>query len=136
MATLTSDQAAILVWIVESGEETVVLAEGPGWATLMAGSLNLNLRAGDVRELETQGLIRVARGHIYDLTNVGRAAYEQLTSPPPERPEVDSVPTERGSTERERVGSRQLSTARSRGRRSPSAVERSAGWCRWGPQRR
>jgi DNA-binding MarR family transcriptional regulator len=88
MASITRDQAAILVWIVESGEDTVVLAEGPGWATLIAESLNLDVNAADVRELEAQGLIRVARGHVYDLTNAGRAAYVELTSPPPpERPE-------------------------------------------------
>jgi hypothetical protein len=92
MATLTKDQAAILVWIVESGESTVILAEGPGWATVIAGSLNLEVKAGDVGELERQGLIRLARGHAYDLTNEGRAAYVELTSPPPERSEVGFRP--------------------------------------------
>jgi hypothetical protein len=92
MASFTRDQAAILVWTVESGEDTVILAEGPGWATLAAGTLNLDVKAADVRELESQGLLRVARGHIYDLTNAGRAAYEQITNPPPERPEVGFRP--------------------------------------------
>jgi hypothetical protein len=86
MASLTTDQTKVLRWIVESGDDTVVLAEGPGWATLIAGSLNLEVNAADGRELEAQGLIRVARGHAYDLTNAGRATYAQLTSPPPERP--------------------------------------------------
>jgi hypothetical protein len=93
MATLTKDQAAILVWIVESGEDKVVLAEGPGWATVIAGSLNLEVKAEDVRELEAQGLIRLVRGHLYDLTNAGRAANKQLTSPQPERPEVGFRPS-------------------------------------------
>jgi mannose-6-phosphate isomerase-like protein (cupin superfamily) len=92
MATLTKDQAAILRWIVESGESTVVLGEGPGWATVIAGNLNLDVNAADVRELEAQDLIRVARGHVYDLTNAGRAAYVELTSPPPERSEVGFRP--------------------------------------------
>ncbi len=81
MASLTRDQAAILVWIVESREDTVVLSEGLGWTTLIAASLNLDVRAADVRELEAQGLVRHARGDLYDLTNAGRDVYEQMTSP-------------------------------------------------------
>lgn len=86
MASLTTDQIAILRWIVDSGEDTVMFAEGPGWATVVAGSANLEVNAADIRELEAQGLIRLVRGHLYDLTNAGRATYVELTaSPPPER---------------------------------------------------
>jgi hypothetical protein len=92
MASLTREQATILRWIVESVEDTVVLAGGLGWTTLIAGSLNLDVRAADVRELAAQSLVRRARGRLYDLTNAGRAAYEQLTSPRSERPEVGFRP--------------------------------------------
>ena len=85
MASLTTDQIAILRWIVDSGEDTVMFAEGPGWATVVAGSANL-VNVADIRELEAQGLIRLVRGHLYDLTNAGRAIYVELTtSLPPER---------------------------------------------------
>jgi DNA-binding MarR family transcriptional regulator len=94
MASITRDQAAILVWIVESGEDTVVLAEGPGWATLIAESLNLDVNAADVRELEAQGLIRVARGHVYDLTNAGRAALRGAHEPAAARASRVWVPIE------------------------------------------
>lgn len=71
MASLRQAQVAILVWIVESGESTVVLSEGLRWTTLIAGRANLEVKPADVRELETQGLIRHTSGHGYDLTNEG-----------------------------------------------------------------
>jgi hypothetical protein len=87
VANLTQEQAEILVRIVQSGEDTVVFSEGHGFATLIAGRLNLEVKPADLRELVAQGLIRFASGQVYDLTNAGRSAYVQLTSPPePERP--------------------------------------------------
>ena len=94
VANLTEEQAEILVWIVQSGNDTVVFSEGHGFSTLIAGPQNLEVKPADVRELVAQGLIRFASGQTYDLTNAGRSAYVQFTSPPePERPRTGFGPT-------------------------------------------
>lgn len=92
MAYLTDEQAAILAWMVETG------SDGYAFQMMLNGSSRFGtqggdrpVKASDVRELEAQGLIRPA-GKGYELTNAGRAVYQQLKSPRAEQPPVGFQP--------------------------------------------
>lgn len=53
------------------------LTAGPG-----GEGKDREMKASDLRELVSQGLVRPTTGHGYDLTNEGRMLCEELTNPP------------------------------------------------------
>jgi hypothetical protein len=88
MASLTRPQAEILLWMGDSGVESYVAEatlQGPTILNAVGSSVpNREVNGSDFRELEHQRFIRPTTGHGYDLTNEGRAAYQELKSPPRE----------------------------------------------------
>jgi hypothetical protein len=84
--------ANLVIWMVESGQDSFVLAGmfGPH-DSLLAGpggeGKTLDINGSDLRELAHLGLIRPTTGDGFDLTNDGRMVYERLVNaaPPDER---------------------------------------------------
>jgi hypothetical protein len=92
MATLTQEQAGILVWMVETEVDSYMFASvmgpGPNHSLIDGMGGERFLSPGDLHELEALGLVRSPRQDWYEVTNAGRDVYERLKNPPPEPPPV------------------------------------------------
>jgi hypothetical protein len=89
VATLTSEQFEMLGWMIGCGPGRYLLVRTLASPDTLVGpqSQNRDVDGADVREIVALGLLRESGENGYEVTNDGRAVYEQLTSPPPERPE-------------------------------------------------
>jgi hypothetical protein len=84
VATLTRSQSGLLVWMVESGASSFVFERfGPKDFLKAVGGPEREVEGSDFRELAHQGLIRPTTGRGYEISNEGRIAYQEITSPPP-----------------------------------------------------
>ena len=85
----------MLMWILESGSGEVLLVpvgNAPEDVFIVPGGPRRTGLGSDFRELAAQGLLRHVKEQLYEVTNLGRIACEQLVNPPPAPPPVGFQP--------------------------------------------